>query len=793
MIIGSELIMKKNIFRKSASLLAASTMLLSLVSCSSSAENQSQSPQSFMAEQLSDKAYKRSLMEVPEDLIAIYKLKPYDNNEKIFLLGGSMKTTPVFYTVDPNFENFQQFEVPDFNIGQSYDIDIQSDGSIITVINNVDYGDLPDPDPYSEDYDEELYESAAEYSVLINKCSSDGDFISSNVIDGIYDFESPDNVMICGLFCGDDDNVVVLINSTYYGVSIDGSFYGEIKLDSAEKSIKEYGKNSDGDVVCAVDCGEKNIKVCEIDIPSTKLKESSTTYNITEGITSPLVPGTNGYSVYIPTRGTIYGVKESDGSVEAIFSVKDSDLNPNELDDIIFDSDGVLYISEISYTSLSAKLYRYVECDPAELENLPVITIGCRYEDYLLKDYISEVNDTQSEYRVVLKDYSEYESSDNLDGDTNQMVIDLLSGDAPDIFLMDGLEQYDLGSKGVLCDLYDFIDNDSSLSHDSFNANIIRFAEKDGHLYSLPSCFRIHTTVGKTEFVGDKENWTFDDFVAAHDAMPEGMTIDGYPECRNTMLSCMNLNSFLDMDNFTCNFNSDEFIKQIKFCNEFPSVESLYSDVELKLWEDKTEEEQSEEITYQRLMYRNNNALRRYICLMNFYNFHEVIAGEFDRADITFVGNISTDGKGTSVELVRTFAITNSSPNKELAWDIIRYFYTDEYYSKGNDSFPITNSGLEQWAKRTLEPEIYVDSDYTGQYYYLGGSEKIEMGIPIQADIDCVMDIINNVDTVEQSHFYETSNIIYEEIHSYFNGEKTAEECAEMIQNRVSLFLGEKK
>ena len=115
--------------KKLTAILTAITILSVCVSCSSKKSPSEAEPQSFTAETIS-RTYRRSRSELPEELNAIYRMTPYKNGEKVFILGRSLEKTPVFYTADSELENFSVLDIPDFITGNSYDLDISPDGSI---------------------------------------------------------------------------------------------------------------------------------------------------------------------------------------------------------------------------------------------------------------------------------------------------------------------------------------------------------------------------------------------------------------------------------------------------------------------------------------------------------------------------------------------------------------------------------------------------------------------------------------------------------------------------------------
>lgn len=773
--------------KKIIAFITALLACFSISSCSSSTE-QAKQPKSLTAEKLTDAAYKREKADVPEDMTALFLMKRYGDG---YLLSGSTsKSANEFFIADSAMTEFTPFEIPELSTGVAYNLDIADDGSIVVISNEADYGGLPEPDPQAEDYDAQLYEENTTYSLFISKYSSEGELILRNELTDMYDTVSPDNVSIAGLYTCDGESCIVTIQDAHYAIGVDGSFYGELKTDSAEKKISTVGENNRGELVCAVSSGEDKLKICTVDAEAADVNDSNITYNFTDSICGDLLAGTGDYSVYICSRTTIYGIRSDDSSIEAVFDVQAAGINSNTLQSVFFTADGSLLAPEIDY--LSAKIYRYTPCDPSELENIPTVTIGTNGPGYSqgmpFQDIAALINDTQSEYTVELKDYSEISADSPLDG----MAQDILSGEAPDIMVTDGLEYLRLDKKGAFVDLYDFMAEDDELSRDMFNENILSLAESDGHMYTLPTCFSISTVVGKTKYFEGLGSWSVGEYLEYLENSPQ---TDSEYFTREDAEQYLSITDFVDLTNGTCSFDSDDFINYLEFTSQFQSIYDMPW-----LWdsEDMSDEEMSIRYTEQQLAYRNDEAFLYSDNITTFYSYFNTKYGTFGGEDITFVGYATSDGTGTRANLSCKLAITESSDSKEAAWEVVKQFFSDEYYEKCFN-LPMLQGKLEEQGKACLEPVEYDNTDYSGHYYsvVIDGTKtdegNIEIGLPTQEDIDFTMKLINTVSSVEDSVNEELYTIVNEEKERFYSGECSAQECAETIQNRVSIYLSEKQ
>lgn len=69
---------------------------------------------------------------------------------------------------------------------------------------------------------------------------------------------------------------------------------------------------------------------------------------------------------------------------------------------------------------------------------------------------------------------------------TQNLIVELMSGEAPDIIDMEGLSIPRYSKSGVLCNLYSFGDFDVTFPEDKYFTNILKAAETDKGLFAMP-------------------------------------------------------------------------------------------------------------------------------------------------------------------------------------------------------------------------------------------------------------------------------------------------------------------
>ena len=479
------------------------------------------------------------------------------------------------------------------------------------------------------------------------------------------------------------------------------------------------------------------------------------------------------YSYYYRDNTAFYGVK-SDKSREKLVDFANSGLS---------DVRSIAPLADDEFVcTIGGKLYRLSERDNAELADVKEITLAVALNIDSIQPMIADFNSGSNLYRVNVKNYSDghEHTIEGFESAAHDLEMDIISGNAPDMVWLDTNETEKLASKGAFTNLYELMESDTRFTRDAFLPNYLEAAETNGHLYSITPTFMIRTMAAKSKFV-DKENWTFDEFKAAYESRPDGMELFETANNRNAVFDRLSNSGadFIDLTTHTCSFDSQEFIDMLEFAGHFPGVD---------------------EYAWEQCSCRNDTAL---LSDMYFSSFRDInvqkqsVFGE----DMTFVGAPSADGKGSVMLPSNQFAIMETSDNKEGAWEFIKLFLADECYNGNPNGIPVTENGLKKVMEAALEPPFYYDE--------LNGNKKVymdEIGMDSYSNEQIKITPMTDDEQKRYEQFVRSirrissgntelaiSSIISEETEYYFAGEHSAKQCAEMIQNRVSILLSEQQ
>ena len=400
--------------------------------------------------------------------------------------------------------------------------------------------------------------------------------------------------------------------------------------------------------------------------------------------------------------------------------------------------------------------------------------------DNKLYDAISDFNLRSSEYRVELTEYVHKYKDEPL----IRLNTDITTGNSPDILVVhQAMPVKSYIDKGLFADLYEFIDSDPDLNREDFLDSVFKAYERDGKLCELVPEFYIETVTGKTSLVGDKQGRTAEEFIKLAEAYPDKKIMNGYTTKSSAldMLVQYSYGSFIDQSTGRCSFDSEEFTALLEFCDRFP----------FEISEDYFADEYSW-VDEEYALLNGNTLFSSEWVIADFTvirKLERAIYGE----PVTFMGFPGAGGNGAVIYPQSEYAIISSSPNKEGAWEFLRYFYSEEYQDSiisSNSNFPVRLSSIEIMAENAKNGSYNpLEQKYEEPTWYLFGKE-ITIGVNTDEDNRRIYDLLGSaVGVMERDNYiYE---IISDEAAEYFGGQKSAKEAAAIIQNRVSKYIAE--
>ena len=511
-----------------------------------------------------------------------------------------------------------------------------------------------------------------------------------------------------------------------------------------------------------------------------------------------LQPGNDVYRYFFIDGGNIFGERKDTGEVEKVVDWLACDVDSNTIryNRLDFLADGRIATVTLGHsydgTRERQRILVLNRMDAADVQQKTELTLACFSLDYNLRSQIVKFNQTSTDCRIVVRDYAEYADGEDYYAGLTVFNTEVLAGKIPDLIvgnMMLPIRQY--AARGMLENLWPYLDADPGYSRDKLMTRPVEAAQVDGKLYQLPINFGITTAVGLGRIVGDYTTWTLADVKNALSKLPEGaMVFNQYYTQSEMLMYCvaMNAKDFMDWQNGTCNFDSDEFRALLEFVKPLPAEFNWQSDGEYE--SDFTRMKSGKQLLYP-------------MNLNDFDNIYYTFAA-LDH-DIRFVGFPREDGSsGSAFTASVTLCITTACKDKAGAWAFIRSTLSEEY-QKNLWNFPILRSAFDAMAGKAMTQEYQTDANgsqvldgngdpipiSSGGMSY-GDEPMIELYAVTQEQYDTVMELIEST-TNFLDYDQSVLSIITEEAAGYLAGDRSVEEASRLIQSRVSLYIQEQK
>jgi len=638
-----------------------------------------------------------------------------------------------------------------------------------------------------------------ESTMMLNKMSADGDKLFSLDLSEIY--ENNTNTQTHKLLIGKDDTIYIANDYFVAAVSSDGKVLYNISLndyaywnlnmlDNGEVFVVMHDANNYRTIYKYIDA-DKKVLGNDVEL-TTGLAQYSET----------VIHGGVGYDMYYQTTDTLSGYNKATKEMTPLMKWVNANLNTKELFSVEIISPELIITTNLSSinNSYSLAVSTLIDGEFVDTEsdtgvktiNLAILT----YNTYMISPAITEFNQTNSKYQINVETYY---LPEQYIPDLTRFNADIAAGKIPDLIFGNNIPLRNYMSKGMIADLYEYIDNDTDLSRSDFIESALLSGESGGILYQLPLQFGIQTLYGKKSNIGDINGWTYAEFKEKWDAVPEGAMMSDEVGL-GTLLYYFLLNDiyqFIDYEKGTCNFDNPEFIEAMRIISSFSESAPIF---EVKN-EDYTE--------YYNGLYNEykNNTL--YLGNRNLQSVQGVFTQlrRFDYEPLSFPGFPTVSGKNGARLNTFNISIIEQAKVKDGAWEFIKYMLKDEIQANYllNQNFAVTKSAVRQqfdylYNEFTDYADLYYVDEKTGIWNVaaspLTPEDRLSGGYAefiIPEDLfDTMMEMLESIDSncITEDTIGE---IVALEMEEFWGGRGTIEETAKIIQNRASLYMSEIK
>jgi ABC-type glycerol-3-phosphate transport system substrate-binding protein len=578
-----------------------------------------------------------------------------------------------------------------------------------------------------------------------------------------------------------DDGTIYLLCSwqAVYALDANGSVLFKVEHPNLYDTILRL---NDGSV--AVLRWSDQAEFCKIDKATQSFGE---TIPFTATNFNRFYTGDEKYDFYYDNQNSVFGYDIESQTSEKLFDWLSADVDGSNISYTRVGADGIVTaLSNEWDDNTGEQTVSVVTLTPkkaSEVEQKKILTLATMYMDYQLRGLVLDFNRTNPTYRIEVRDYSEFNTQDDYSAGQTKLATEIISGNVPDILAVNGLPIDQYAAKGLLEDLWPYIDGDTELGgRDALMPQVFNaLTTEDGKLYEITPSVSINTLLGLSDVVGTEIGWTWDDMKAALAKLPEGATVFNPSVTKlsgMSMLCYQNLDQFVNWETGECSFDSQDFINILEFVNQFPTDYN---------WDENGYEDDTERIKTGRQLMTNS-----YISDFTWFLMEQVQYG----GNVTYVGYPSTQGGGGLFSMDSSYAMSAKCANKEGAWEFMRQFLTKEYQKDNIWSLPTNKECFDEKLKEVMTPQTTTDEngnviEVPLTTWYVDDQE-IEVMAMTQEQADELMAVLDSTTRIAR-YDENISNIISEETEAYFAGQRSAQDTANMIQSRVKLYVNEQR
>lgn len=441
----------------------------------------------------------------------------------------------------------------------------------------------------------------------------------------------------------------------------------------------------------------------------------------------------------------------------------------------------VIYFTGVSYGWHNAKLCGLQVLDDGQIEllwtddygqnclweslrmekvkKIPIVVRGIDTDSWL-EDKIAQFNTENSACHVVLETCGKNNDSADFSRLTS---VQIGSGKGPDILLTDlDLDFAGMLEKGALEDLTPYM-KASGIREEDYFPFVFASWRQGEHIYSISYCMDVWGEQISEDVLGSRE---VPDIETLADALlaREGNCLyrSGYDSAavlKTFLQGTDSLWGMVDWEHGSCDFNTPLFGKLLEAARRYGDDGRKTPDSGV-----------AEELEFDSFFWYN---------------------GQADQAAAKNVtcGVLFDDGCHPACFSRLNLVLNTHSPNKEAAWEFISYLIGAECLGRDFLFYipPIHRETFKEWLPAMIAR--------WGIRHYENGLPAISAYFGSDISEQKQAEYINAIEDARPlpTRTAPILTVILEEAQDYFNGSKSAEEVSQVINNRVQLFLDERK
>lgn len=389
----------------------------------------------------------------------------------------------------------------------------------------------------------------------------------------------------------------------------------------------------------------------------------------------------------------------------------------------------------------------------------------------VFKEIIVDYNKQSNRYEIIPV---EFNGDLSFDDQRDRMQVEITGGKGPDIlsnYVFQNFDMRPLAEAGALTDVTDFLAGQEGLCE-----KVVEINRVNGRLYGVPYLFSLDGMVTSEKWAADREDWTMEYctqkmkesgcsvFIAA----PGGWNREtaGLQVLHSLGVGQDGIQLFVDREKGISSFEQQEFIDLLEFSKRY-----------------------ADPVTRESERYRvaEGECFCSYGEIFSFKSFWYLT--ELCEGEPAYVGFPGPEGGVYSLSAKSAY-INEASNHKEGALDFLKYLLSEEVQRKlttENEGFAVKQNLLEDMWK---EAKKEILDENTG--YEMNGIFYIPR-VMTDEEETIFWQMLENAVYSYSAGENDIWDIVWNEASPFFYGEKSAEETAQVIDNRVQIYLNERK
>lgn len=384
--------------------------------------------------------------------------------------------------------------------------------------------------------------------------------------------------------------------------------------------------------------------------------------------------------------------------------------------------------------------------------------------DQRIDTVVQMFNAANSGYIITVDDYVRFDEYEDQDAGKLRFAADIISGNTPDIYVMSADTAQKYAARGLLEDLMPYFDGEAGTG--VLFDKLTELTLSDGKMFLCIPAFSVKVISGPADeisapFTIDKL-FEMTERYSAQTVFGGRMTRTKFME--NVLMSMHG--ELYSPESGTCSFTSKEFIKILEI------TKSLLDESEWVSGE-----------------YGNAAAGKQMLLtewlgpyFVDYIAIHNTVFG----GSACITGFPSTQGHGAAILPQFTFGMSSASGNKDGVWEFFKYLLCEDTQAGffGRWCFPANAAVFDAFSEAYLKS--YAETPTT----LVSGDYKLKGAMSEGEAREAVRELIGGIDSLA---VYDRTvfDIIMGSCGAFFSGDKSAEETAEVIQSRVSIYLAE--